>query len=67
LQLAIQKAKFETVEQSNHIALLNNENDLLKIRQAIDKTSVQNNRLTIALLLLVLILIFLWVYKTKLN
>lgn len=65
--LAIQKAKFETVEQNNRIALLNKENDLLKIRLALDTKSTENNRLTIALLTLVLILIFLWAYKTKLN
>jgi diguanylate cyclase (GGDEF)-like protein len=65
--LAIQKAKLDNVEKANRIKLLNKENDLLKIRLALDTKSTQNNRLTIALLTLVLILIFLWAYKTRLN
>jgi diguanylate cyclase (GGDEF)-like protein len=63
--LAIQKAKLNVIEKNTQIAILDNENTLLKTQVLLDKKSAQNRLLALALLTLALVVFILWAYKNR--
>jgi diguanylate cyclase (GGDEF)-like protein len=63
--LAIQKAKLNVIEKNTQIAILHNENALLKTQVLLDKESAQNKLLALALLTLILFVFILWTYKNR--
>lgn len=64
-QLAFQKVQHEAIATKLQIDALNRQNQVLQLQQALDARSVENSRLSIALLLLLLVFIAFWAYKTK--
>ncbi|MFT6897526.1 MAG: diguanylate cyclase (GGDEF)-like protein [Paraglaciecola sp.] len=66
-QLAIQKAKLNTVEKNTQINLLDKENALLIAQAESAKTAAENDRLFMTLIGLVAVVLFLWAYKNRRN
>lgn len=64
-ELAYQIVRHETLQQTQHIALLNQQNALLQLQQRVQQQSAQNSRLAIGLLVLLAAFIALWAYRTK--
>jgi diguanylate cyclase (GGDEF)-like protein len=64
-QLAYQMAQQQSVANKLQIEALNQQNQVLQLKQDLDAKAVQNSRLSIALLLAFLAFIALWAYKTK--
>jgi diguanylate cyclase (GGDEF)-like protein len=63
--LAIQKAKLNVIQINTQIAILDNENALLKTQVLLDKESAHNRLLILALLSLALVVFILWAYKNR--
>jgi diguanylate cyclase (GGDEF)-like protein len=64
-QLAFQMAQHQAVASKLQIETLNQQNQVLKLKEELAAKAVQNSRLSIALLLAFLAFIALWAYKTK--
>lgn len=64
-QLAFQMAQHQAVASKLQIETLNQQNQVLKLKEDLAAKAVQNSRLSIALLLTFLAFIALWAYKTK--
>jgi diguanylate cyclase (GGDEF)-like protein len=64
-QLAFQMAQHQAVSSKLQIETLNQQNQVLKLKEDLAAKAVQNFRLSIALLLAFLAFIALWAYKTK--
>lgn len=64
---AVQRAKQESVEKSNQIALLDRENSLLKANAMLDEQSTQNQQLIYILILVLLLSAAYWIYKSRSN
>lgn len=64
-QLAFQMAQHQAVASKLQIETLNQQNQVLKLKEDLAAKAVQNSRLSIALLLAFLAFIALWAYKTK--
>lgn len=64
-EIAVQRVNLETLEKSNEIALLNQQNSLLRTQNALSKQQAQNNRLALALSSVLLILLFVWLYRSR--
>ncbi len=64
-EMAYQLVRHQSLQQTQHIALLNQQNALLQLQQRVQKQSAQNSRLAIGLLVLLAAFIALWAYRTK--
>ncbi|MDT0594999.1 tetratricopeptide repeat-containing diguanylate cyclase [Glaciecola petra] len=64
---SVQRAKQESVEKSNKIALLDKENSLLKANVMLDEQSEQNQNLIYILILVLLLSAAYWIYKSRSN
>jgi len=64
-ELAYQIVRHETLQQTQQIELLNQQNEVLKLQQKVQQQNAQNTRLIVLLLLLLLASIGFWAYKTK--
>lgn len=64
-ELAFQMVKHETLQKTQTIALLNNENRVLQLEQQVTAKSAQANRLLIALLAVLLASTAYWAVKIK--
>lgn len=65
--LAIQKARQDSEQQSNEIAVLGFENSLLRAQADLDKESANNRLLIIAFMLMILFFIAIWIYRKQVN
>jgi diguanylate cyclase len=63
--LAIQNAKLDNVEKSNHINLLDKENALLRSQTALNEKQSQNERLVLMLITLLCLGIIVWAYRSR--
>jgi diguanylate cyclase (GGDEF)-like protein len=63
--LAIQNAKLDDLEKSNHINLLGKENSLLKTQAALVDKQSQNERLALALVSMLLLMLIIWSYRSR--
>lgn len=64
-ELAYQLVKLEAQQSSQQIELLNRQNRVLQLQQAIDKASAQNSRLLMLLATVLALVLGLWAYKTR--
>lgn len=62
--LAFQLAEHQSVEQKNRIALLDEQNKLLKVKQQLAETESHNHKLLIAALFCVITLLLTWGYQS---
>ncbi|WP_371193578.1 diguanylate cyclase [Glaciecola sp. SC05] len=65
--LSIQKARQDSAEKSNQIALLDTENSLLRARAQLDKETANNRKLLITFMIIALLITCIWVYKKRSN
>lgn len=63
--LAVQQAKYEVLEQENRIALLDQQNALLKTETELASKQTQNERLALALATSLLVILFVWLYRSR--
>ncbi|KGI77122.1 tetratricopeptide repeat-containing diguanylate cyclase [Oleiagrimonas soli] len=63
--LAYQIIRQDVLTKKMKLDELNKQNNILQLQQALDRKSVETNRLYALMLLLVLVVIALWAYRTK--
>ena len=63
--LAVQKARQDSAEKSNQIALLDAENSLLRAQAQLDDEAKQNRKLVTIIMLLALLCVGIWIYKKR--
>ena len=66
-QLAYQLGVLQAEEQKREIQLLNNQNEVLRLEQALAKKATQNTRLVIILLALLTMFIIAWALRMRYN
>ncbi len=64
-EMAYQVVRHQAMQQTQQIALLNNQNQVLQLQQRVQEQSAQNSRLLMVLLVLLAATIALWAYRTK--
>lgn len=64
-QFAYEKVKHQSLANQFQIDVLNKQNEVLQLQQALDKKAVEASRLYIALLLMLVAFIIFFAYKTK--
>ncbi len=64
-EMAYQLVRHQSLQQSQQIALLNQQNALLQLQQKVQEQTAQNSRLVMIILLLLLVFMGLWTYRTK--
>lgn len=64
-ELAFQIVKHETLQKSQTIELLNQQNELLQLQQKVTAQAARNTQMLVLLLLLLLATILYWAYKVK--
>ncbi|WP_395341620.1 diguanylate cyclase [Ningiella sp. W23] len=65
--LAIQKARQDSEQKSNQIALLDAENSLLRTQAQLDQEAANNRLLVIVTMTMLLLFICFWIYKKRSN
>jgi len=64
-ELAYEIVRQETQQKNQQIELLNRQNQVLQLRQRVDKQAAQNTRLLVVLLVILLAVIGYWAYRIK--
>jgi diguanylate cyclase (GGDEF)-like protein len=64
-ELAFQIVRHENLQQTQQIALLNQQNELLQLQQRVQQQEARTARLVMVMLVLLLATLGLWTYKTK--
>lgn len=65
--LNIQKARQDSIEKTNEIALLNAENSLLRARSELDTETAAKRKLLISFMIIAFLVTCIWVYKKRSN
>lgn len=64
-ELSVQKAKQDSTEKSNQIALLDAENSLLRTQADLDAQTARNRLFIIAIFIFLVLLLGIWMYKRQ--
>ncbi|MFC5592862.1 GGDEF domain-containing protein [Lysobacter niastensis] len=64
-EFAFQVSRHELQQKNQAIALLSQQNEVLRLQQEVEKRNAQNSRLLLALLAVVLASVGFWVYRVK--
>lgn len=64
-EMAYQVVRHQAMQQTQQIALLNNQNQVLQLQQRVQEQSAQNARMLMVLLVLLAATLALWAYRTK--